>query len=230
MEVKEISKSYGKKQILKDISFCTEKGKCIGILGANGCGKSTLLRILAGAEKADSGSILLGGQMVGSGKKQQIGYIGYVPQESALLEELSVKDQIELFWALGREQVDKAYVEALCQQFSLSDFIRKKVCRLSGGMKKRVSIVCALMHKPEILILDEPGTGLDLVFKEELKQYIKTFTAEGGTVILSSHDKGEIESCDERYVIQAGTIVPVDERLTVEEIVETYIRKGNQGT
>ena len=227
MEVKQIAKRYGKKQILKDISFQTEKGKCIGIIGANGCGKSTLLRILAGAEKPDSGIVMVDGKTLTFGKGNLSGQVGYVPQENALMEELSVKDNMELFIALGKEKADKDYIEALCRQFSVSEFTKERVTKLSGGMKKRVSIVCALINRPRLLILDEPSAALDLVFKEELKESIKVFTKGGGTVILSSHDKGEIENCDELYVIQNGTIVPVEKSLSVEEMTARYMQKGN---
>lgn len=227
MEVKQISKKYGKKQILKDISFQTEKGKCIGIIGANGCGKSTLLRILSGAEKPDSGSIIVDGKKLTYGNGNLSGQVGYVPQENALMEELSVKDNMELFIALGKGKTDKDYIEALCRQFSVTEFMKEKVAKLSGGMKKRVSIVCALISRPRILILDEPSAALDLVFKEELKESIKTFIKNDGTVILSSHDKGEIENCDELYVIKDGTIVPVEESLSLEEMIAKYMQKGN---
>ncbi len=227
MEVKGIGKKYGKKQILKEITFQAEKGKCIGIIGANGCGKSTLLRILAGAEKADAGSIRIEDKQLIFGKSNLSGCIGYVPQESALIEELSVKDNIDLFKALGKKKVNPEYYEELYRQFSINSFMKEKVARLSGGMKKRVSIVCALMNQPGILIMDEPSAALDLVFKEELKGYIRAFISQGGTVLLSSHDKGEIEMCDELYVIQNGTIVPICNELTVEEITMKYMQKGN---
>lgn len=225
MEVKGISKKYGKKQVLGEISFRAEKGKCIGIIGANGCGKSTLFRILAGAEKADSGSICIEGKQLVFGREKMQGLIGYVPQDNALMEELSVKDNIELFTALGKEKVEREFVKRLCEQFSVTCFMNEKVKKLSGGMKKRVSIVCALLSRPKVLIMDEPSAALDLVFKEELKAYIKVFTAEGGIVLLSSHDKGEIEACDERYVIQNGTIVPVGNTMSVEEITMKYMQK-----
>jgi len=228
MEVREISKKYGKRQILSNVSIKTEKGKCIGIIGANGCGKTTFLKILAGVQKADCGKIFVDGKELIAGKDDWSGRIGYVPQENALLEELTVKDNIALFAALGIEKQDKAYVDTLCRQFSINSFMNERISKLSGGMKKRVSIVCALVNRPGVLIMDEPGTALDLIFKRELKECIKRFKAEGGTVLLSSHDKGEIESCDELYVIQNGTIVPVDRNLTVEEMTEKYMHNSNR--
>lgn len=228
MEVTGISKKYGKKHILTDISFRAEEGKCIGIIGANGCGKSTLFRILAGVEKADKGTVAIEGKPLTFGKENLSGFIGYVPQENSLMEELSVKDNIDLFAALGKGQVEKEYIDGLCNRFSVTGFMKEKVAKLSGGMKKRVSIVCALMNHPKVLIMDEPSAALDLVFKKELKECMRAFTSEGGIVLLSSHDKGEIEACDELYVIQNGTIVPVDKSLTVEEMTLKYMQKGNQ--
>lgn len=228
MQISEISKRYGKKQVLNRISFRAEKGKCIGVIGANGCGKSTLFRILAGIEKADAGTIYLDGREIVFGKANLSGYIGYVPQENALLEELSVKDNIDLFAALGKESKDKKFREQLCKQFSINSFQKEKVSRLSGGMKKRVSIVCALINRPKILIMDEPSAALDLVFKKELKSFIEVFTGEGGTVLLSSHDKGEIENCDELYAIQDGEITVVDKNMTVEAMTTKYMQKKNQ--
>ena len=228
MEVREISKRYGKKQILKNISFQTKKGKCIGIIGANGCGKTTLLKILAGVQRADSGKLYIDGKELIPGRDDWSGRIGYVPQENALLEELSVKDNIALFAALSKKKQDEAYMDMLCTRFAINGFMKERVSKLSGGMKKRVSIVCALVNKPGILIMDEPGTALDLIFKKELKECIRCFKEDGGTVLLSSHDKGEIENCDELYVIQNGTIVPVDRTLTVEEMTEKYMHNNNR--
>ena len=95
-------------------------------------------------------------------------------------------------------------MEKLCERFSVQSFEKEKVSRLSGGMKKRVSIVCALLHRPEILIMDEPSTALDLIFKEELESFIREFTGEGGSVLLSSHDEKEIRQCDKLYAIKDG--------------------------
>lgn len=180
MEVRGISKKYGKKQILSNISIKAEKGKCIGIIGANGCGKTTLLRILAGVQKADSGKVYADGKELIAGRDDWSGRVGYVPQENALLEELSVKDNVTLFAALGKEKQDKEYIDALCSQFAINGFMKEKASKLSGGMKKRVSIVCALVNRPGILVMDEPCTALDLIFKKELIECIKRFKEEGG--------------------------------------------------
>lgn len=204
MEADSIYKNYGKKKVLKGISFTAPAGKCTGFIGANGCGKSTLFGILAGVEKADGGTISLHGKRFGRIEKELTAAIGYIPQENALLEELTVKDNLALYRSLCPGKVENNYVEKLCERFSIQSFEKERISRLSGGMKKRVSIVCALLHRPEILIMDEPSTALDLVFKEQLENFIREFTAEGGCVLLSSHDEKEIRQCDKLYAIKDG--------------------------
>lgn len=216
MKVVNLYKKYGKKNILENISFQVEKGKCIGFIGANGCGKSTLFRILAGVEKADSGKVVVDGK--GYGK------IGYVPQENAFMEDLTVADNIDLFAALGNKKVDDDYRKELYDRFSIRQFEKERINRLSGGMKKRVSIVCALLHQPEVLILDEPSAALDLIFKEELKSCIREFTKEGGSVLLSSHDQGEIMCCDRLFALKNGEITQVEPPFHMNEIIERYIK------
>ena len=229
MEIVNIRKKYGKKQVLKDISFQIAKGTCTGIIGANGCGKSTLFRILSGGEKADRGEILIDGTSYVYGKTNLTGIIGYIPQDNALIEELSVKDNISLFAALGRGKVEAEYVKMLCDKFSVTGFQRERVSRLSGGMKKRAAIVCALVNRPRILIMDEPSASLDLVFKEELSRYIKEFTKQGGSVLISSHDSGEIEACDSLYALTDGIAVPVTKALSLEEMIEKYMKSEGKG-
>ena len=207
MEVTEISKSYGKQQILDRISLQIAEGTCVGIVGANGCGKSTLFRILAGVEKADAGKVF---------SKERI---GYVPQADALLDELSVKDNIRLFASMSGRKISDADVRSLCEKFSIGEFIQSRVDRLSGGMRKRVSIVCALLGNPEILILDEPSAALDIVFKEELKQYIREYTDRGGSVLLTSHDRDEMALCDKLYVMKDRKLIPVEALDAVQDLI-----------
>ena len=217
MEAVNIKKTYGKKQVLKSISFVAQQGKCTGFIGANGCGKSTLFRILAGIEKPDAGSI------APYGGKELAKHIGYIPQEDALLSELSVRDNIKLYEALAGKDGDARRTARLCAQFAIDTFQREKVGRLSGGMRKRVSIVCALLHQPDILVMDEPSTALDLIFKEELKGFIRNFISAGGSVLISSHDRGEICACDSIYAIKDGEAHLVPASLSMEEIVKTYM-------
>ena len=228
METVNICKTYRKKKVLVNLSFVAEKGKCTGFIGANGCGKSTLFKILAGVEKPDSGVISLDGKEIMKPGKELPQYVGYLPQENALMEDLTVKDNLTLYSALCKKKISKDYVEKLYERFAVREFERERVSRLSGGMKKRVSIVCALLHQPEILIMDEPSAALDLVFKEELKNYIKEFTKEGGSVLISSHDQGEVEQCDKLYAIRNGEATAIPTHLNMGDIISGYIKKDEQ--
>lgn len=228
MEAVNICKNYGKKKVLGDISFTAEEGKCTGFIGANGCGKSTLFRILAGVEKADGGKIFIHGKEILRPGKELAEYVGYIPQENALMSELTVKDNLTLYCSLCKGETDAGYVDELCKRFDIEEFKKERVSRLSGGMKKRVSIVCALLHKPEILIMDEPSAALDLIFKEELKKYIKEFTKEGRSVLIASHDQGEIEQCHRIFAIRDGAAREIPSSLPMENIIESYIKKEIQ--
>lgn len=224
LEIKEIRKSYGKKQVLKKINLCIKPGECVGIIGANGCGKSTLLKILAGIEKADGGDILIDGEIVKKHSSRLAGRVGYIPQESVLIPELTVKDNLKLWASFGDYKQNRKVLIRLCEQFQLENFYREKVRNLSGGMSKRVNIVCALIHEPSLLLMDEPSTALDLVFKEEIRGYIRDFTEKGGSVLISSHDEREIGGCEELWAIKAGIAEKVPQNESIEKIVADYIR------
>lgn len=223
LQIRDIKKSYGKKQVLRNISLTVKAGVCAGIIGANGCGKSTLLKIIAGIEKAEGGDILINGEIIKKSSSGLAGGVGYIPQESVLIPELTVMDNLKLWAAFGDYDKNKKALARLCRQFQLESFCREKVRNLSGGMSKRVNIVCALIHEPSLLLMDEPSTALDLVFKEELRGYIRSFTENGGSVLISSHDEGEIAGCDELWAIKTGISQKVQKRESIAKIVEEYI-------
>ena len=213
IEVKHISKHYGKKQILNDISFFVEKGERVVIVGKNGSGKTTLLRIMSGLTKPDKGEIIYCGKtMKGAGKLFRK-YCGYVPQENPLMEELSVKDNLRL-WSKDKETLSE-----IIERFQLKDILKMQVLKLSGGMKRRLSIACALLNKPEILILDEPTTALDLYYKEDILMWLKTYQKEGGVVLMTSHDEKEILNADRCFVLSAGQLLEFKkDEISIEKI------------
>ncbi len=218
LEVRGIKKSYGKKKVLKNINLKAKAGECTGIIGANGCGKSTLLRIIAGVEKAEAGEILINGELVKKPSAQLREYVGYIPQESVLMPELSVADNLKLWAAFGDYKKNRENLEILCRKFHIYEFYKEKVKNLSGGMCKRVNIVCGLIQGPSILLMDEPSAALDLVFKEELKGYIRDFIQNGGGVLLCSHEEGEIRLCQSLWTICGGQTHLIPEGMTMEEI------------
>lgn len=204
MEVKNVNKSYNKKQILKNISFEAENGSCVGILGVNGSGKSTLLNILAGVIPCDQGSFVYNGKNLFSDSKLHSSVVGYVPQNSPLFEELSALDNLRL-WYTGKE-IKEELSNGVLKLLGIDEFAKKVVFRMSGGMKKRLSIGCAVAHKPKILLLDEPSAALDLVCKESVSKYIQSYKNSGGTVIIATHDIGELSLCDKLYIIKNGCL------------------------
>jgi len=192
-----ITKKY-KKNVLNGVNLSVENGNCVGIIGGNGCGKTTLLAIMAGVLNADAGKISYCGENI-YGRKLFKKYVGYVPQENPLIEEVSARDNLKLWYG---HSIDFSVVKTL----GIDEFLDERVSELSGGMKRRISIAIALMEKPKILILDEPGAALDIYGKREVILYIKKFVDNGGTAIISTHDKDEIEICDELYLMKNGLL------------------------
>lgn len=214
IKLDKISFSYGKTKILNNISLTAESGKCVVIAGPNGSGKSTLLSIIAGARKASGGKAEIGDK------------IGYVPQGIALFEDLSVKENISFF-----ASVSKTKISDLSElPFNLVPIANKKVSKLSTGMKKRVSIVCALVSDPSVIILDEPCAALDIIYRDELLELINKLKANGKTIIYVGHDFNEISRIyDDLLLIKNGNAVfykTKDELPYSSDELEEYIRKA----
>lgn len=203
MKVCKVKKNYGKKQVLKDISFSASQGECIGILGANGSGKSTLLNILAGVQKGE-GDFSYKDADLFKNTKIRSRVVGYVPQGTPLLEEISARDNLRLWY--DEEQMNQSLKNGVLAMLGIGDFIKVPVYKMSGGMKKRLSIGCAVAHKPEILLLDEPSAALDLVCKERISNYLLDFKRQGGIVVLATHDVQEIPLCDKLYILKDGVL------------------------
>lgn len=192
--VSNISKKYKSQIVLENVSFHVRGGETVGILGRNGCGKTTLLSIIAGIEKADSGKVIFsepGGRAL----------VGYVPQVNPLIEDASVADNLGL-WINERKRVNDAL-----EVFDFKDISNKKVSKLSGGMKRRVAIMCALSNSPRLLILDEPTASLDIEYKQLIHNMMRNFTGDGGTILLVTHEQEEIEMCDRCYYLNEGCLL-----------------------
>jgi ABC-2 type transport system ATP-binding protein len=204
IEIKNIKKRYGKKNVLTDISLSTENGKCIGIIGGNGCGKSTLFSILAGVNKADGGVFLADGENLLKKSKKRSEILGYVPQGTPLIEELSAYDNLLLWY--DKERIAREISDGVLKMLGIADFLRVPVCKMSGGMKKRLAIGCAISNSPQILILDEPTAALDIVCKEKISDYLRNYKENGGVIFLATHEAHELEMCDEIYVMRDGIL------------------------
>lgn len=221
IEINNLTASYGKKNVLKGLSLECERGECIGIVGPNGCGKSTLLSIMAGTLRPVSGSICYYGKDALKNRVVFQKMTGYVPQENPLLPELSVYDNLRL-WYPDKAELKKELADGFLQILGIGEFVDKPVSKLSGGMKKRVSIGMALSRMPPVLILDEPSAVLDLVCKEDIKRYLRIYLERKGTVVLTTHEEGELDLCDKVYVMKDGGLVKVDERLRGEALMAWF--------
>lgn len=206
IEIRNIKKQYRKKEVLTDITLRVQEGSCVGIVGGNGSGKSTLLSILAGVQKADAGMFLWQGENLLQKSKLRTKIVGYVPQGTPLLEELTAKDN--LFMWYEKKQLQKELEEGVLAMLGIPAFLHTPVYKMSGGMKKRLAIGCAVAHNPSVLLLDEPSAALDLVCKERIYNYIMEMKQCGNTVILATHDVQEIAFCDVLYILKNGVLEP----------------------
>lgn len=203
IEVKNISKRY-RNTVLDDISFTAEKGQCIGIIGANGCGKTTLLSIMAGVNKTPSGKIYYNNELADR-KSVFKKYIAYVPQENPLIDELTTKDNL-LLWLGSNRKIKDGFENGVLKDLGIDEFLNKQVNELSGGMKRRLSIGISLSNNAPIMLLDEPGSALDIYGKQEVNSYISNYVKNGGTVVMSTHDRDEIDLCTKLYKIEDGIL------------------------
>lgn len=222
LEVTGLCKSYGKQKILDAVSFTAAPGTCVGIVGSNGCGKTTLLSILAGAVKADQGSIRYGNQEATGSPGVFAREAAYVPQENPLIEELTVRDNLSLWYRGSRREMEQDLAQGPAAMLGIPAMLKKPVARLSGGMKKRLSIACALSNHAGTLILDEPGAALDMECKADIRAYLEQYRKEGGTVILTSHEQSELALCTRMYVLRGGRLEEVKTGMTEEEMIAAF--------
>ncbi len=205
-ELRDIRKSYGKRCVLRGVSFAAERGEAVGIIGANGSGKSTLLRVLAGILKPNAGEFLWEGSDLLRSRAALERTVAYVPQGTPLIEELSALDNLRLWY--DRETLRASLEGGMLRELGIQDFLRVPASRLSGGMRKRLTIGCAISRDPQILLLDEPTAALDLAARERLLDYFSSFCARGGLILLATHDLRELETCSRCYLLRGGTAAP----------------------
>ena len=204
-----LTKSYGKARGIKDLDLAVAPGEFFGFIGPNGAGKSTTIRTLLGLINANSGQArVLGLDPSGRERKEILRRVGYLPSDTALYAGLTVKDMLKLSAGLRGKDCAKD-ADELCGRLQLET--GKKVEDLSFGNRKKVGIVCALQHRPELLILDEPTGGLDPLMQHEFFSILQERNREGVTVFLSSHVLSEIQRyCTRAAVIREGSIVACD--------------------
>lgn len=203
--VEKITKLYGNQTALKDISFSVKKGEIVGFLGPNGAGKSTMMKILTAYIEASNGQAKVNEFDVITQKKQVQQSIGYLPEHNPLYLELYVKEYLK--FTANIYKTDKSRIDEVIAETGLTPEVHKKIGQLSKGYRQRVGLAAALIHNPDVLILDEPTTGLDPNQLVDIRQLIKKL-GQTKTVFLSTHIMQEVEAiCDRVIIINRGEIV-----------------------
>ena len=185
--IEHISKAYGKKQVLNDISFTAYEGEAIGILGLNGSGKSTLLSSIV--------------------SKYPELPIGYLPQENPLFDELKPIDNIKMWCSLSKSDILNRLSEPPLAELGIQNYLDTPVSKQSGGMKKRLSLATVLINNPSILLMDEPFSALDIPAKQDILSYMRLFLSGGGTIIVASHEEEIFKFCNRVFLLKDGGLI-----------------------
>lgn len=205
-----INKSYGKVQALKDLSFEINQGEIYGIIGPDGAGKTTLFRILTTLMLADNGTAVVDGLDVVKDYKKIRNIIGYMPGKFSLYQDLTVEENLNFFATVFNTTIKENYhlIEDIYKQ--IEPFKNRRAGKLSGGMKQKLALSCALIHKPTVLFLDEPTTGVDPVSRKEFWEMLRKLKEQGITILVSTPYMDEATLCDRIALIQDGEFMQID--------------------
>lgn len=207
LNIRNLNKSYGKRQVLQDLNLNVDSGEIYGLLGANGAGKTTTINIICNLLKADNGEIKINNQLISESTKK---IIGIAPQENILYKTLTCEENLQFFaeiYGVSRKNSQRQIKEILAA-VNLLDRAKNPVETLSGGMQRRLNIAVALVHQPKLVILDEPTTGLDIEARYEIWELIRQLKHQGITVLLTTHLLDEAERlCQKIGILKDGRIL-----------------------
>lgn len=200
--VKNLSKSFGTIKAVKNLNFCLKKGEVVALLGPNGAGKTTLMRIMTGFYTPDCGMVEINGCTIGENRAKALESIAYVPESGAVYSDMSVFEYLKFISSLRRmdELMFVDNLVSLVQQLDLNDVLNQKCETLSKGFKRRVGIAAALLHRPQVLILDEPTEGLDPNQKFSIRDFIRSY-GKNNIVIISTHIMEEVKAMANRVIL-----------------------------
>ena len=222
IQINNISKSYDDVQALTEISLKVEKGELFGLIGPDGAGKTTLMRILMTLLLPDSGEAKMDGLDVIKDFKKIRHIVGYMPGRFSLYQDLSVEENLNFFATVFGTKVEENYDLIRDIYYQIEPFKTRRAGKLSGGMKQKLALSCALVHKPKILVLDEPTTGVDAVSRKEFWEMLKKLQKKEITILVSTPYMDEANLCDRVALIQKGKILDVD---SPKRITEKFPRK-----
>ncbi len=207
IQVEHVSKSFGKKEVLTDVSLTVQGSEIYGLLGPSGAGKTTLVKMMAGIDLPSSGSIKVLGTVMPDLK--MMGRIGFMAQADALYGELSAYENLDFFasvYGLAKKQ-RKERIEKVLELVNLTEDRKKIVNQFSGGMKRRLSLAAALLHEPDILILDEPTVGIDPVLRQSIWDELHLLSQKRTTIVVTTHVMDEAEKCDSLGMLRDGRLI-----------------------
>ena len=210
VELHHISKAYGAVKAVRDVSLDIAPGELFGLIGPDGAGKTTLFRILTTLLLADTGTATVAGYDVVRDFRAIRNVVGYMPGKFSLYQDLTVQENLEFFAAVFRTTVRENYALVRDIYEQLAPFKDRRAGALSGGMKQKLALCCALIHKPEVLLLDEPTTGVDAVSRQEFWHMLGTLKAKGITIVVSTPYMDEAARCERVALLQEGQVLRVD--------------------
>ena len=223
--VRGVRKAFGGRVALDGVSLSVRAGEVYGLLGPNGAGKTTLVRMMVGLVAPDAGTVsVLGAEMP---DLAVLGRIGYMTQQAALYADLSVEENVRFFAAINGAE---SGVEDALRAVALDERRRSVVSTLSGGMRQRCSLACALVHRPRLLLLDEPTVGIDPELRVQFWQHFRDLAADGVSLVVCSHVMDEAERCDRLGLIRAGRLLAegsareLTERAGVQRLEDAFLR------
>jgi ABC-2 type transport system ATP-binding protein len=224
VSVQNLIKTYDKGKVLAvdKVSFDVKAGELFGLIGADGAGKSSIFRILTTLLLADSGTATLAGYDVVKDYREIRNRVGYMPGKFSLYQDLTVQENLEFFATVFGTTIE-ANMDLIRDIYDqIKPFSKRRAGKLSGGMKQKLALCCALIHKPEVLLLDEPTTGVDVVSRKEFWEMLKKLKAQGITIIVSTPYMDEAKLCERIALIQNGRIMSVN---TPDNIIHAYPEK-----
>ena len=228
IEVKNIHKQFGDVVALEKVSLTVEQGELFGLIGPDGAGKTTLMRILMSLLLPDGGSATMNGLDVVADYKKVRLITGYMPGRFSLYPDLTVEENLKFFATVFGTTIQENYhlIKDIYQQ--IEPFKTRRAGKLSGGMKQKLALSCALIHKPEILILDEPTTGVDAVSRKEFWEMLKRLKEMGITILVSTPYMDEASLCDRIALIQQGSLMSVATPLAMTKSFPEEDRKSTR--
>ena len=219
IQVQNISKSYQKNLAVNSLTFEVKEGELFGLIGPDGAGKTTLFRILTTLLLANEGTATVAGFDVVKDYKSIRSVVGYMPGKFSLYQDLTIEENLNFFATIFGTTLEENYDLIKDIYVQIEPFKKRRAGKLSGGMKQKLALCCALIHKPKVLFLDEPTTGVDPVSRKEFWEMLKRLQQKGITILVSTPYMDEAALCDRIALIQKGSILKID---TPDQIIQNY--------